>query len=121
MKEKPIVLIVEKMDFLANIIEEYLNDDFECLRTDDGRQACWTVPKADFAVISSNVLSTRSTERGDLVRQIKEIKDIPVLSLTTTQTSTARIELLNAGADDVMAKPFNPEELKIRIKKLLAR
>ena len=121
MKEKPVVLIVEKMDFLANIIEEYLKDDFECIRTDDGRQACWTVPKADIAVVSSNVVSTRSYVRGDLVRQIKELKDVPVLSLTSNQTSTARIELFNSGADDVMTKPFNPEEMKIRVLKLLAR
>ena len=121
MNEKPIILIVEKMDFLANVMEEFLKEDFECMRVDDGRQACWTVPKADIAVISSNVTSTRGFARGELVRQIKELKDLPVIALTTTQTSSARIELFNAGADDVMTKPFNPEELKVRALRLLKK
>lgn len=43
---------------------------------------------------------------------------IPVLILSSEESSTNRIRLLEEGADDFVLKPFNPEELKIRLKRL---
>ena len=46
-------------------------------------------------------------------------KDIPVVMLSSEESTTERINLLEAGAEDFILKPFNPMELKARIKKFL--
>ena len=44
---------------------------------------------------------------------------IPVIILSSLESSNDRIELLEAGAADFVLKPFNPQELKIRVRNLL--
>jgi DNA-binding response OmpR family regulator len=46
-------------------------------------------------------------------------KDIPVVVLSGEESSDIRIKMLEAGAEDFIMKPFNPLELKIRIRKVL--
>ena len=56
-----------------------------------------------------------------LTRFIRETKDIPVILLTAMGEETDRIVGLEVGADDYVAKPFNPRELLARIKAVLRR
>lgn len=44
---------------------------------------------------------------------------IPIVLLTAKANVTSRIEGLEQGADAYLAKPFNPEELKVRLRKLI--
>lgn len=46
-------------------------------------------------------------------------KHIPVIFLSAEENSNIRIKLLEEGAEDFILKPFNPLELKVRIKKVL--
>jgi two-component system OmpR family response regulator len=56
-----------------------------------------------------------------LTRFIRESRDIPVILLTAMGEETDRIVGLEVGADDYVAKPFNPRELLARIKAVLRR
>jgi two-component system, OmpR family, response regulator len=56
-----------------------------------------------------------------LTRSIRETRDIPVILLTAMGEETDRIVGLEMGADDYLAKPFNPRELLARIKAVLRR
>ena len=58
----------------------------------------------------------------ELCKRIKENQNychIPVILLTAKSMISQIEEGLDAGADDYIVKPFNPQELKIRIKKIL--
>jgi len=46
-------------------------------------------------------------------------KEIPIVMLSSEESTTERIRLLEEGAVDYILKPFNPLELKIRIKKII--
>ena len=46
-------------------------------------------------------------------------KSIPIVMLSSEESTTERIKLLEEGAEDYILKPFNPLELKIRIKKII--
>lgn len=46
-------------------------------------------------------------------------KSIPIIMLSSEESTTERIRLLEEGAEDYILKPFNPLELKIRIKKII--
>ena len=57
----------------------------------------------------------------DCLRQIRQSSQIPILMLTAKGEDIDRIVGLEMGADDYLAKPFNPRELVARIKAILRR
>lgn len=58
----------------------------------------------------------------EVVRHIRRIQQaLPILILTAEDALKARVEGLNAGADDYVTKPFEVEELEARIRALLRR
>jgi DNA-binding response OmpR family regulator len=57
----------------------------------------------------------------DLLREIREASNIPVIMLTGVDTPVDRVLGLEFGADDYVCKPFEPRELLARIKTVLRR
>ena len=55
----------------------------------------------------------------ETLRHIREVSNIPVIMLTVRQNDQDKIHGLDLGADDYIAKPFNPGELLSRIRALL--
>lgn len=60
-------------------------------------------------------------EGHDVVEYIRQYSDIPILFLTAKKDINEKVKAFNLGADDYLVKPFNIEELKLRIKALLKR
>ena len=57
----------------------------------------------------------------DLARWLRGQSDVPIVMLTAMGDETDRIIGLELGADDYVAKPFNPRELLARIRAVLRR
>ena len=57
----------------------------------------------------------------EVCRRIRERSDVPILMLTARGEDTDRIVGLDLGADDYLAKPFNPRELQARLNAVLVR
>jgi len=57
----------------------------------------------------------------DLARTIRSGSGVPILMLTARDEAESRIEGLEIGADDYLAKPFEPRELSLRIANILKR
>ena len=57
----------------------------------------------------------------DLARSIRQSSSVPIVMLTARHEAEARIEGLQIGADDYVAKPFEPRELALRIGNILKR
>src|SRR5262249_40783324 len=55
------------------------------------------------------------------IRETPDAKDMPILVVTRTPSDMARILALEAGADDVVVRPFFPRELALRVRALLRR
>ena len=54
-------------------------------------------------------------------KRLRESRDVPVLLLTAKNEISDRLAGLGAGADDYLAKPFEPKELLLRINSILRR
>jgi two-component system, OmpR family, phosphate regulon response regulator OmpR len=57
----------------------------------------------------------------DLARALRTSSAVPILMLTARDEAESRIEGLEIGADDYMAKPYEPRELSLRINNILKR
>jgi len=53
------------------------------------------------------------------VRESGFFSDVPLIVLSGEESSSERIKCLKLGANDYLIKPFNPEELALRIENLL--
>ena len=57
----------------------------------------------------------------EVCRRIRAVRSVPILMLTALREEDDRIDGLEAGADDYLAKPFSPRELVLRVKSILRR
>lgn len=57
----------------------------------------------------------------ETLHHVREVSNVPVIMLTVRQNDQDKIHGLDLGADDYIAKPFNPQELLSRIRALLRR
>ena len=61
----------------------------------------------------------RGDEFLEYVKNNELFKSFPVIILSSEESTSERIRLLEVGASDYIVKPFNPMELKIRIRKII--
>ena len=113
------ILIIDDDKRLRELLEDYLLEKkFVVYLSDDFRSAKEILEYFLFDLI----IIDRMMPTGDgidLIKIIKEKNSTPIIMLTAMGESVNKIEGLKFGADDYLAKPFEPEELYLRIIKLL--
>ena len=115
----PAVLVVEDDADVREMVSECLRlGGYETREAASGREAIGLVAEADFdlAVVD---LRLPDVTGFDLVRTLSEEGGLPVLVLSGLGTARERAAGIEAGADDYLAKPFEPRELQARVAALL--
>jgi len=116
------ILIAEDDTQLATILKASLES--ECYVVDivhDGAEAIYTIKINEYDVI---ILDNQMPEKNgiDVCREVRASGNtVPILMLSVLDESTTKADLLNAGADDYMTKPYSLTELLARIRALLRR
>lgn len=116
------ILIVEDDNEINHMLQELLKSHgFETVSAFSGTEALLHVEKeAPMAVILDLMLPGMTGE--ELLEKIKNINPgIAVIVSSAKDEVSTRIELLRAGADDYMVKPFDTEELLARLEAVLRR
>lgn len=116
------ILILDDKESIAKIVSFYLSSEFEIVWLENPiKGIAWLLSGNIPDLIISDIKMPEM--RGDeFLRYIKSneiFKTIPVIMLSSEDSTSERIRLLSEGADDYIVKPFNPMELKIRIKKII--
>jgi two-component system OmpR family response regulator len=121
MDETPHILVVDDHRDIRDLVARYLVK--QGLRASVAESAAAARKALQTAKIDLVVLDIMMPgEDGlSLTRSLRESGDIPVILLTAMGDETDRIVGLEVGADDYLAKPFNPRELFARIKAVLRR
>lgn len=73
----------------------------------------------DLIITDIRMPGMRGDEFLEWIKQNDLFKHIPVIMLSSEDSTSERIKLLEIGAADYIVKPVNPMELKIRIKKII--
>ena len=115
------ILIIDDDEELCELISEYLAvENFETQAVHDGELGLQAALKGEHDLVILDVMLP--TKNGfDVLRQLRQTSKIPVLMLTARGEDTERIVGLETGADDYLAKPFNPRELVARLRAILRR
>lgn len=116
------ILLVEDEPALADTIKLNLElEKYHVTAVADGKQAVRTFKEARFDLIVLDIMLP-GLDGFSVCQAIRlENTQVPILMLTAKNTSNDRIEGLKIGADDYLTKPFNLEELLLRISNLLRR
>jgi two-component system alkaline phosphatase synthesis response regulator PhoP len=116
-------LIVEDDDQIAALLKFMIErDGFEVLAAADGRAAQQIVESAAppaIVILDLMLPYIDGFQLVDMIRAKPEWKNVPIIMLTAKSQESDIVRALDAGANDYIIKPFKPEELKARIKRLL--
>jgi two-component system alkaline phosphatase synthesis response regulator PhoP len=116
------ILLVEDEENIRDLVKLNLEmEDYEVVWTDNGKDAFKCFQGQHFDLLILDVMLPE-VDGFQLCEQIRlENLEIPIIMLTAKDTTLDRVQGLKKGADDYITKPFNLEELLLRIKNLLRR
>ena len=115
------ILIVDDDDKIRNLLKDYLTENHYIVSTaEDAIQAKERLKIIKFDIIILDVMMP-GQDGYDLTKEIKKDSKVPIILLTAKGEVENRIKGLELGADDYLGKPFEPKELLLRIKNILAK
>ena len=120
MKKK--LLILDDKATISQVISFYLAEEYDFQYFDNAVDGIkWLQDGNDPDLIISDMYMPKmnGSEFLQFLKHNALFKHIPVIFLSGEENSNVRIKLLEDGAEDFIVKPFNPLELKVRIKKAL--
>ena len=117
----PHLLLVEDDREISTLLERFLKDnDLDVTIAADGRAMDRVMGSAKVDLIVLDLMLP-GEDGLSLCRRLRANSSVPIIMLTAKGEDIDRIIGLEMGADDYLAKPFNPRELLARVKAVLRR
>ncbi|MEL6821336.1 MAG: ATP-binding protein, partial [Calditrichota bacterium] len=119
--DKTLILIVEDHRDLRRFIRESLEGEFSVIEAENGRVGVEKAVARIPDLIISDVMMPEM-DGYELCASLKtneKTDHIPIILLTAKAATDDKMEGLQTGADDYLLKPFNPEELQVRVRNLI--
>jgi len=115
------ILIIDDDRELGVMLTEFLAPDrLELSASLSGEEGLQALREGNYDLLILDIMLP-GMSGIDVLKQIRQTSDIPIIMLTARGDDVDRILGLEFGADDYLSKPFNPRELLARIKALMRR
>lgn len=119
--DAPHLLVVDDDRRIRDLLSRYLTTEgYRISTADSAADARAKLSGLSFDLIVLDVMMPGETG-FEFARSIRQTSHVPILMLTARDQAENRITGLEAGADDYVAKPFEPRELSLRIASILKR
>jgi two-component system phosphate regulon response regulator OmpR len=119
--DAPHLLVVDDDRAIRDLLSRFLNrEGYRVTTADTAADARAKLEGLRFDLLILDVMMPGETG-FDLARSIRTTSGVPILMLTARAEKESRIAGLELGADDYVAKPFEPRELSLRIANILKR
>ena len=117
----PHILVVDDDQRIRDLLARYLQENgYRITTADNAASARATMRGLAFDLIVLDIMMPG--ESGiELAQALRAELDVPILMLSARTEPDQRIEGLETGADDYLAKPFEPRELLLRLRNILSR
>ncbi len=121
MSETAHILAIDDDDRIRDLLKRFLvSEGYGVTTASDAPNARKIMRSMAFDLIILDVMMP-GEDGFSLLSSIRETTDTPVILLTAKDITIDRIEGLKRGADDYVTKPFEPEELSLRVGAILRR
>ena len=116
------ILLVEDEENIRDVVKLNLEmEDYEVVACDNGKDAIKNFHEQHFDLLILDVMLPE-IDGFQICEQIRLTNmEVPIIFLTAKDTAIDRITGLKKGADDYLTKPFNLEELLLRVQNLIKR
>ena len=115
------ILLVDDDEGIRSLVKKYLNENnFLVTTADSAENASEKVKIIKFDLIILDIMMSGKSGL-DFINDHKKDLDTPIILLTAKGEASERVEGLELGAADYMAKPFEPIDLILRIKNILTK
>ena len=115
------ILVVDDDEGIRSLVKKYLNEnEFLVTTADSAEDAKEKIKIIKFDLIILDIMMPGKSGL-DFIEENKNNLDSPIILLTAKGNADERVEGLEIGADDYLAKPFEPKELILRIKNILSK
>lgn len=118
----PKILVVEDDKEINRLIREYLTTLYhDVISAENGLEAVRLIrEQTDISLVLLDLMLP--FQSGDMVLQkVREFSQIPVIIVSAKSTVQTKIDVIRMGADDYITKPFDLDELAVRIEAVLRR
>ena len=121
MSDRSHLLIVDDDREIRTLLSQYLDSQgFRTTAVADGREMRRVMARSHAELIVLDLMLP-GEDGLSICRELRAHSEVPVIMLTARGEDVDRIVGLELGADDYLAKPFNPRELLVRIRAVLRR
>ena len=115
------ILIVEDEESIADIEKDYLElNGYEVEVCNDGTSGLAAALHEDIDMCILDIMLP-GTDGFEICKQVREVKDIPIIMVSAKKEDIDKIRGLGLGADDYITKPFQSMELVARVRSHLRR
>ncbi len=118
------ILILDDELSIRMLLENYLGKKYDVITKMDGLEGIKYLEEGNMPDLIVADIQMPNLNGFEFLKQLKAsgfFKNIPIIMLSGIESSQERVKFLKLGADDYIVKPFNPEELLIRIDNLISR
>ena len=115
------ILIVEDSQEIIDLIKIYLEqEEYSIYEACDGESAINIFEKEEIHLVVLDIMLPK-LNGYEVIKRLRKRSNVPVIILSAKNQDADKILGLNLGADDYLAKPFNPLELVARINAQMRR
>lgn len=115
------VLIVDDEEMIRGVLREYVEfEGNEAFEAADGMEAVKLCKENDYDLLLMDIMMPK-LDGFSAVKEIKKIKDIPVIMLSARSEEYDKLFAFELGVDDYVTKPFSPKEVMARINAVTKR
>ena len=115
------ILIVEDNREISDMLSAFLTENgyqTECAY--NGREAALCLKNKEYTLILMDLMLPYRSG-NDLIKELRTRSNVPVICLSAKSGMETRLEVLRMGADDYILKPFDLNEVLVRIEVVLRR
>ena len=124
MTKKRTILIVEDNQNIGLLLQYIFSKNYEVIYKENAEAALEFLKEGLLPDLIITDFFMPGMNGDEFIGKLKEsflYRDIPVIVVSANDDSRIRINLLQNGAEDFILKPFNPQELEIRVSNILKR
>lgn len=115
------ILVVDDEKLIRDVVKEYLQlDGFTVEEASNGDEAVELSMQNEYNLIIMDIMMPKK-DGYQTVREIKKVKDVPILMLSARGEEFDKLIGFDLGIDDYVTKPFSPKELVARVKAIIKR